>query len=290
MAGHRFLLHEQCRLEDADALFMLLPFQGTASYIKGTAKAPAEIIVASEQLEDFEEDKCWEPTKILRLHSILVNIEQNDSVEEYLARVRTVLMPVPDNTFLIGIGGEHTVSIPLVERCLKPGETIISIDAHPDLRDEYQDNAFSHACVMRRFIENKLQLIQIGLNCISKEEKEFVLKRKDVKQYWARDLQTSAGIRQLEVDLSSLTGKVYLSLDADGLCTSIMPGVGTPVPGGISWHVLIRIIRAIFENKNITLSGFDIVEVCPIDRNYISQFTAAKIIQKVLSYKFHFLK
>jgi agmatinase len=285
--SQRYFDHYQADLASAAVVIVPMPYDGTVSYIKGTQKGPAAIVEAAGQLEDFEEELGWEPTKELKIHSLApIEAQQDERPEAYLGRVRQALTDVPATAFLLGLGGEHTVSIPLVEKCLRPGDLVISIDAHPDLRDEYEGERYSHACVMKRLVDAGMSLVEIGLGCISRPEAKWVETQPRIRQFWAKDLATPENFNGMLSYLAGLGGNVYLSLDADGLCTSIMPGVGTPMPGGLSWSAFMQILRTLSANPGIVLKGFDIVEVKPLADTPLSEFTAAKIIQKVLSYTF----
>lgn len=292
-AADRFLIHPQCRLADARVVIVPLPYEGTVSYERGTSAAPTAIVHASHQLEDFEEEWEWEPTNELSIHSlepILADVAELAGVDEpsvpYLDRVRTALAGLPSDAFLLGLGGEHTVTIPVVERAMPRGGTVVTIDAHPDLRDEYQGWKYSHATVMRRLLDCGYRLIQIGLGCTTSEERDLVASRSDIDQFFAYALEDEAGRAALTRRLAAIEGDVFLSIDADGLSPGIMPGVGTPMPGGLGWHACTGIVRALCSRPGAQLRGADLVEVRPLPGNPLSEFTAAKLVQKILSYRF----
>lgn len=286
----RFLYHRQSPVDEAEVVIVAAPYEGTVSYLPGTASAPAAIIAASAQLEFFEEEVGWEPTVACRLHSLPPVIPlPNESPADYLARLEDSLPPARDGRFLLGIGGEHSITIPLVRHCLgQAAGTVVQIDAHPDLRDSYQGTPFSHACAMRRLLDEGHALLQIGLNCCSREEHEFMAAHADrIHSYWLADLEEDEGEGLLLEELKRLTGAVYLTIDSDGLCPSMMPGTGTPMPAGISWKLLLGILRNLSSNPAVQLKGADIVEVVPLPEMPRSEFSAAKLIQKLLSYRLH---
>lgn len=285
-SSSRFLNHRQADLESADVVLALLPFDDTVSYLSGTAQGPDAIVAASDQLEEFEEEFQWEPTNEINLHSLPVyNCGKGESVTAYIDRVTEELKSIPKEKFVIGLGGEHSVTVPLVRRCMNPGDLVISIDAHPDLRDSYLGEHYSHASVMKRLFDEQFRICELGLRCISKEEYEFVKSQPRIVQHWMHELTTPTGFDDMLKSLHDLEGSAYLSIDADGLDTSIMPGVGTPIPGGFTWCQLMRILKELFSNEKLTIRGCDLVEVRPLPDNPISEFTAAKIIQKILSYR-----
>ncbi len=283
-----FLDHPQADLAAARAVFVPLPFDGTASYMKGTAAAPAAILAASTQLESYEEEVGWEPTENVPLRCLEpVEPRQGEAVEAYLARVEEALRPLPPEAVTIGLGGEHSMSWPLVKRLLGPGDTMVVFDAHPDLRESYIGSRHSHGAISRRVHDDLgVNLVQIGLGCISAEEAAFVREAKGVEQHWAWELCGPDYLAGLVKRLGELTGRVYVSVDVDGLSTAIVPGTGTPVAGGLEWHPFVSLLRAILSAPKATVVGMDVVEVRPLPDSPLSEFTAAKIIQKFLSFRF----
>ncbi len=282
----RFLSHDQSPLEEAQAVIVPLPFDGTATFKKGAAKAPHEIIRVSGQLEEFEEELEWEPFSDIAVRSLdPIMPGTGEGARDYIERASAAIRGVPASAFLVGIGGEHNVSIPLVDKCLSPGDHVISIDAHPDLRETYNGDKYSHACTMKRLHDCGMNIVQIGIGCTSKEERKLCSRSPRIKQFYAHKLREEGGFSDMIDHIQKMSGRAYLSIDADGLCASIMPEVGTPVPGGLSWQQLLLVAKSIFGNLNLDVRGFDIVEVCPDGCLQTSAFTAAKIIQKALSYR-----
>ncbi len=287
-AAKRFFSHPQAPLADAKVVVVPLPYDGTASYVRGTRKAPAAIVKASDQLEYYEEELGWEPTVELELHSLQpLWCAEGSAPEQYLDTVALALADIPAGAVTVGVGGEHSVTPVLAADRMKTPGTVVVIDAHPDLRDSYDNTKMSHACASRRLYEQGHSLIQIGLGLTSAGEAAFVRDNPRIAQYFAAELEEAGAFDRLCEKISKLTGEVYLSVDCDGICTSVMPGVGTPVPGGLSWHRLTRLTKALLTNTAITLTGMDVVELRPIKCNPLSEFTAAKLIQKCISYYFH---
>lgn len=284
-AKPHFLFHKQSEIATADVVLLSLPYEGTVSYLPGASKVPEALIDASLQLEYYDETYHWEPTLELNLHSASVEPynRQKTAPKEYIAQVSAFLHSHRPSGFVIGIGGEHTVSYPLVKHALSQGSTVVVFDAHPDLRDSYEGHRFSHAAVMRRLYEDGYHILQAGLSCIDREEVEFLKSAANIRQFWRRDITRPAGREKLLEALSALSGEVYLSIDMDGLSTAIAPGVGTPMPGGFEWWELLDYLECLFSNKNIRVVAADVVELRPLPDNPISEFTAAKLIQKLIS-------
>jgi len=281
----RFLDHVQHEVSDADVVILPLPYEGTVSYLKGTTDGPGAILEASLQLEEVEEELRWEPSNTLRLHTANpIAPDRGETPESYIAKVKEFIDKIPADKVIIGLGGEHTVTVPLALRVLAPGDTLIAIDAHPDLRESYEGSPYSHACVTRRLCEAGFSTIQLGVGCISAGELEYIESGAPVEHFPAIDLATAEGLESAIGRIKALKGGVYLTIDLDGLSTSYMPGVGTPVPGGIEWHALLKILRALLFNEEVNVKGMDIVELSPIQGQVLSEFSAAKILQKLLSY------
>jgi len=281
----KFLDHTQHDLNEAEVVILPLPYEGTASYLKGTGGGPDAILKASLQLEEMEEELRWEPSTALKLHTAdAIKPGRDESPESYITKIEEFLGIIPEDKVIIGLGGEHTVTVPLAMRVMTPGDTLIAIDAHPDLRDSYEGSRYSHACVTRRLCEAGYSAIQLGVGCISAGELEYIESGASVEHFPATALATEKGLEAAVNRIKALKGGAYLTIDLDGLSTSYMPGVGTPVPGGIEWHALLSILKALFFNDDVTVKGMDIVELRPIEGQVLSEFSAAKIIQKMLSY------
>jgi agmatinase len=182
--------------------------------------------------------------------------------------------------FPVMIGGEHSLTLgmvrPLKERFQKL--SVLQLDAHADLRAEYQGTPYSHASVGRRMSELCL-LCQIGVRSLSKEEWDF-LPRSGIKTFFASEIREKRGGRD-EV-LKFLTDEIYITLDVDVLDPSIMPSVGTPEPGGLGWNETLELLRQIIFGKRVV--GMDIVEFTPIPGNIAPDFLAAKLIYRTIGY------
>lgn len=281
----RFLNHDQAHLDGADVVFLALPYEGTVSYMLGTAGGPRAFFAASHQLEDYEEETGLEPTLRLKMHALPpVTPIAGETSADYIGRVEKAA-GAGAGAFMVAVGGEHSVTAPIVRARMNPGDTVIVIDAHPDLRMSYEGDPLSHASVMRRVMEGGFRVLQIGTGCNTAEEAAFVQGRTDFRRFSAVDCADPERFNALLKEISGLAGRAWLSIDLDGLCVSIMPGVGTPVPGGLGWHELMAILRAVFRNPALAVSGMDVVELRPLPESELSEFTAAKIVQKCLAFK-----
>ena len=261
----------------AKNVILNIPYDNTSTWIKGADKAPKNILEASAILEtyDIETKSSVYKTGIYTDFSLenIADYSPEDMVKIVENKAKEIL---DENKFLISLGGEHSVSIGLINAFVKKFDdiTIVQFDAHTDLRDSFFDSKYNHACVMRRAME-KAPILQLGIR--SMEANEPVDYQ---RTYFAHDIVGKTD--WIEDFLKKLTKNVYLTIDVDGLDPSVMPATGTPEPGGFSWYELLNIIKKINMTSNIV--GCDIVELCPQDSLKHCDFLVAKLVYKILSY------
>ncbi len=249
--------------DTSEIIIVPCPIETSVSYGKGTSKGPKHIIKASWQLEYYDHDLNYEINKKVNF----VTLKKQKNLKKTTKRL------LKDDKIPIFIGGEHSITIDIINVLSKKYDklTIIHFDAHSDLRDEYNGNKYSHACSMRRCLENKnVEIISIGIRSSSIEEIEY--KNKNV--IWLDDLRK----------LSNLINNknVYVSFDVDVFDSGLMPATGTPEPGGLNWETIISTFNSISKNSNII--GADIVEFAPIKNLKAYDFTIAKLIYKLIGY------
>jgi agmatinase len=266
--------------EKSKFVILPVPYEQTTTYQKGTKKGPEAIIHASHEIETFDEELKFEPyrtgictLKLLEINSVepTVMLEKvRQATQQLISKEKKVVM----------LGGEHTISIGVVKAFKEkyPGLSVLQMDAHADLRDSYQENKFSHACVMRRIAEI-CPFVGIGVRNLSVEEHDFVQENKaDI--FFSHEMKDNR--RWKEQVLEHLGSDVYLTLDLDVLDPSIMPAVGTPEPGGLLWYETLEFLKELIEEKNIV--GCDMVELCPIPGMVAPDFLAAKLVYKIIGY------
>lgn len=267
-----------CTREEANIIILPVPLELSTSYIKGTAKGPEAILNASAFMELYDEELDIEPYKsgIYTARKLSSGKNINEWLKSISSNVTRVLN---EKKIPVILGGEHTVSVGAVLACQRYGidVCVLQMDAHADLRDSYEGNRLSHACVGRRLSEI-CPLTQVGIRSMSKEESEF---RKDsrVKTFFASEKLTNTLLDKI---ISSLTKNVYITIDLDIFDPAFVPAVGTPEPGGLNWYDVLKILRLVISRKNII--GFDVVELCPIKGNISSDFLAAKLVYKSIGY------
>ncbi|MDD5681480.1 MAG: agmatinase [Candidatus Omnitrophica bacterium] len=271
--------------EKAKAVIISAPYEGTVTYKKGTKNGPAAILEASAKMESFDEELNVETHKI-GIHTLpplnISNLPVDEAVEEVYKAEKEVMKA---GKFPVLLGGEHSVSIGAV-RAVKEmaGDiSVLQLDAHYDLRDDWNGVKNNHACVARR-IQEMASVVQLGVRSLSKEEKDFLSGQNNV----ARTISAYDILTDLLWDrkiLEALKDKVYVTIDLDVFDPSIMPAVGTPEPGGLSWYLVLDVLRMVAQQKEVV--GFDVVELAPIEGNISSDFTASKLIYRFLGYIFH---
>jgi agmatinase len=259
------------------------PFGESLTYRKGAEGGPQAIIEASQNLELFDLELKVDPS-LVGIHTFASpspeEVSSFHSMERWVYQTTGAILE--GGKFPILLGGEHSVSLGSIRRAAEAFNelTVLSLDAHADMRDEYEGNRFSHACVMRRCLEFSRPVL-VGVRSLSTEEYEFVSEA-DVLLLTAEELLNDEGA--LDRMVHALSPHVYLSVDLDVLDPSEMPSVGTPEPGGLSWYDVLRIIRRVAEQKEIVAA--DSVELSPIADNIAPDFLAAKLIYKTIAYVF----
>ena len=280
---HHFLNNGQAKLEEADIVVTPIPYEGAISYMSGASVGPSAIIDASGQLElyDFEEKFDYANVKI---HTLPVE-EPFKSYDEVKLFVHNVIAMIePSRQFFMGIGGDHTVTIPAIEALQKHyGEFgIVQFDAHADLRNELDGNPYSHACIMRRIADRigPDKILSVGIRAVSEEESIYMRDNKVMHIPGNRALHDDL-VPEFTDKLHKLPEKIFLTVDLDGLDPTIIPHVGTPVPGGLSWHQSVSLIRRLFARKSVI--GADVVEIASGPTTGRTDFAAALLAQKILT-------
>ena len=202
---------------------------------------------------------------------------------ELMAEIRRVVAAlVEHDKFPVVLGGEHSLTSPVVAAMAAkhPGLSVLQIDAHADLRDCYMGTRYNHACAMRRVLEFA-RCTQVGIRSLSTEEAKAA-------PTLPTDIFFDVDMRQdknwIEQVVESLGETVYITIDCDGMDPAIMPAVGTPEPGGLSWYEMLSLLRSVISNRHVV--GCDLVELCPIPGMVAPNFLCAKLIYKILTYRF----
>ena len=263
----------------AKAALIPVPLEATVSYGRGAGLGPAGLLMASSQVELYDELLDLEPVSfgILTRPRVAVAGE----LEQVLDRIQdAVAAELKAGRMPVLVGGEHTITLGALRALVDsrgPDFTVLVLDAHLDLRDEYEGTPYSHACVMRRALDLGLKVRHMGSRSCSREEIALV-RELGLKPAWARGVHQDPA--WLEKALEGLHGPVYISLDVDGLDPALMPATGTPEPGGLSWNQVSDWLVAACRGREVV--GLDIVELAPQPGQILSDFTAARLLYRAL--------
>ncbi len=252
--------------DEAEVVILGIPLDKTTCFKPGTRFGPRRIRNMFFGLEDYSpmNERYYSSLKVYDMGDVVVN-NLNSTLDEAERIVEKIYR---DGKKVIGLGGEHTITLPIVKAVSKFYDDLVvfHLDAHFDMADEYEGQRISHACVMRRVTELGIDVIHYGIRSGDKEE-------------W--EIAKTLSFDELRETLKGLD-HVYVSLDIDVLDPAYAPGTGTPEPGGLSYKELVEALRL---PKNVV--GFDIVEVSPpLDCNDITSITAARILRDFSLYYF----
>lgn len=271
--------------EKARFVLVPVPYERTTTYRRGTAGGPAALLAAGSQVELYDEETGTRPLEagVALLPPVSVP-GMPDALADALSKV--VRPHVAAGRIVGCLGGEHSISLGPIRAAARKrkGLGILHIDAHPDLRDEYEGTRFGHGCVMRRVLEEKnvAKLVQVGLRAVSADDDAAIRADPRVRPFYAFDLASRSEPEWIEAVIAELPPRIYVSFDVDGLDPSVVPGTGTPEPGGLSWWGALRLLRAALKERELV--GFDIVELLPVPHSQVSDFAAAKLLFKMLAY------
>jgi agmatinase len=271
----------ESRVERARVAVIPAPFDQTTSYLPGTRFGPRAILEASRQVEFYDEELDREPSAIGVATLEEIEVDPAD-IEIGLRRLEKTVEAVAEKGIVpFTLGGEHSLTLAPVAALQRrfPGLCVLQLDAHLDFRDAYQGTKLSHACVMRRIRDLGVPTVSVGIRSVSREEADYVHDQKP-PVFLAREIRAK-GLPVEEI-VAALGNPVYVTVDLDAYDPAYVPGVGTPEPGGLTWEEGLRLLRAVFERRQVV--GMDIVELCPIQGQIVSDFFAAKLANKMIGY------
>ena len=268
--------------EHARVVILPIPLDRTTSYVPGTRNGPHEILVASSHME------LWDEETQTDVHSIgIFTLPEMEfpfaSMDEVVREIRRVIAELVNrDKFPFILGGEHSITPAVVcaVAAKYPGLSVLQIDAHADLRESFMGTPHNHACAMRRTLEFA-RATQVGIRSLSPEEAAAAPTLPTEIFY---DFNMRANADWVDRVVDSLSEHVYITIDVDGLDPAIMPATGTPEPGGLSWYETLTLLRRVIERR--TVVGCDVVELSPMPGHVAPNFLCAKLIYKILSYRF----
>ena len=266
-----------------NSYFVVLPapLEKTVSYKGGTSLGPKAIINASQNMELFDEE-FFVSTCTMGIHT-KDEINCKQEMEIVMKQIEEESFKIfNDNRFLCVLGGEHSVSQAPIKAANRAFDnlSVLQFDAHLDLRDAYLGDKYSHASVMSR-VEEILPIVQFGIRSFSEEEYEKI-KNGSYNYFYAKDIHDNKTWFNRAIE--NLSENVYITFDIDAFDPSLIPGTGTPEPGGLSWYLVCDFLKEVFFHRNVV--GVDIVEVAPQENSTVSEFVASKLLYKMMTYKY----
>jgi agmatinase len=268
--------------DESRAVVLPVPLDRTTSYVPGTRNGPREILQASSHMELWDEELGADihEVGIFTLPEMELPFGEMLPVIEEIRRVAAEILS--RDKFLVTLGGEHSITPPLVAAAAAqyPGLSVLQIDAHADLRESYMGTPHNHACAMRRSLEFA-RVTQVGIRSMSTEEAKAAGSLDTTIFY---DVSMRSDPRWIDRVVDTLSDTVYLSIDVDGLDPAIMPATGTPEPGGLSWYEILALLRATMARKKVV--ACDVVELSPLPGLMAPNFLCAKLVYKILGYRF----
>ena len=268
--------------DNASVVILPVPVDRTTSYVGGTRNGPHEILQASSHMELWDDEMRADVhgVGIFTLPEMELPFGEMEAVIDEIERVAYEV--IGRDKFLVTLGGEHSITPPLVSAAARKysGMSLLQIDAHADMRDSYMGTVHNHACAMRRSL-HYARLTQVGIRSLSTEEAE-VLPSLNTTVFF--DVSMRKDPDWIAAIVETLADDVYVSIDVDGLDPAIMPATGTPEPGGLSWTEITALLRAVAERRRIVAA--DVVELSPIPGMVAPSFLCAKLIYKLLTYRF----
>ena len=277
------------RLERANVVILPVPYESTTSYGGGTQGGPGAIIEASRYIELYDQELDWEPSEvgICTLPALALTGAGAEAAIRQLRESYDAVRDAAPGRFIIALGGEHSISsapiLSWVDALAAEGRklTILQFDAHTDLRSEYEGSPYSHASVMHRVVD-RANIVSVGIRALTREERELERVRDDISIFFADDIHS--GDAWMNDVMSTLGPDVYITFDVDCFDPSLVPATGTPEPGGLQWYPVMKLLRRVMTERNVVSA--DVVELAPIPGLHAPDFLVAKLIYKMIGYRF----
>lgn len=271
-----------CNPETARVTIIPAPLEYSVCYMKGTTHGPQAILNASSQMELYDEELDSCPIEVGVYTHPALDYSGMDHATALKATGDVVREVLQHHQLPLTLGGEHSLSAPVIAAVHEqyPDLTVVHIDAHGDLRTEYEGTPLSHASIERRVVEMGIPLLEIGIRSFSPEEAAFMQTKPDIAIIWAYQMANGSAA----IPWKRLSQHTYVTIDLDAFDPGEMPAVGTPEPGGLHWYQVLNIFREICRRS--TVVGMDVVELCPMDGQTRADFMAAKLVYKMIGYRF----
>jgi agmatinase len=274
--------------QNAGVVILPIPYEASVSYQGGTKLGPDAIIQASRFIELYDQELDDEPgprVGVCTLPALHLSAAGPETAIGELREAMDAILAEAGDRLVIGLGGEHSItSAPVQAHAARLPEgrrlTILQFDAHGDLRLEYEGSKFSHAAVMAQCIDCA-NLVQVGIRAITSEERALIREREgSITTIFAEEMWNNEA--WIDRAFAALGDDVFITFDVDYFDPSLMPATGTPEPGGCEWYPTLKLLRRVFEEKNVV--GVDVVELAPIGGNAAPDFVVAKLVYKMIAY------
>lgn len=261
------------------AVILPLPFDGTCSWLKGTNLGPAAMIDASMNVELYDIESNSEPYRCGVFTAEPINAANGEELNR--RAYEECKKYISEGRFVVSLGGEHSVSYGPIKAHAERFKdfSILQLDAHTDMRESYEGNPWSHACIMARSREFTKDIVQVGIRSMDKSELANVDR---ARTFFAEEIYGKTD--WVAKVLSKLTKNVYITIDLDVFELGLMPSTGTPEPGGMGWYEVLTLLKRVYSEHNVV--GADVVELMPTKANRAPDFLAARLVYKMLGYKF----
>lgn len=282
--------------DTARVIVLPAPFEVTSSYGVGSQLGPDAIIDASHQVEFYDCALGFEPFRACGGIATVDPVAYDDLFEEgeaaagalFADRLHEVVnLWLGQGKFVVTLGGEHSSIVGAVRAHADHFKelTVLQLDAHSDLRDEYLDNPWSHASALRRILDFHNHAVQVGIRSEEVNERRTARER-GVATFYAHDIarQTEAAEDWIAPIIAATRRRVYITLDADVFDPAVIPATGTPEPGGLVWYQIDRLLQRLCAEREVV--GLDVSELAPISGFPASQFTLAKLVYRFIGYRF----
>lgn len=264
-------------LDQSKYVLLSVPYDKTSTFQKGADLGPQAILDASDSIELYDvvtDNEAY--TAGINTDDFQYNFDTPEAmVQSVYDRVKHFL----NQKKTVGLlGGEHSVSVGAIKALSEKYHqlSVLQIDAHADLREEYHDSPYNHACVMRR-AQEYANVVQVGIRSVCTEEREFIVPE---NMFYAHEIRNNPN--WIDQVINKLSDYVYLTIDLDGFDPSIVPGTGTPLPGGLSWYEVNDLLEQLFTHKKVV--AFDVVELCPQPDDKTSDVLAAVLVYRIISW------
>ena len=276
-----------CNYETSKVVILPVPYDATRKWLVGwktnTAKGPAAIITASCNMELYDEE-LGKTTAEIGIHTLKQLKPEKTPEQMHNSIYKRSQELIKKNKFIVMLGGEHSITSGSVKAYKEKYNnlSVLQLDAHSDLREEFEGTKHSHASVMRRIVNLGVKTVQVGIRSQDEDEARLI-EEKGLSVFYAKDVVDND--EWMDKAINELTDCVYITIDLDGFDPGIMPSTGTPEPGGLGWYQAIKFLRRVADKKKVV--GFDVVELAPISGLHHADFTAAKLVYKLLGYVFN---